>query len=237
MPDVERREAFERRVAEEFTNAGRQFVNELLVFMGDPPNLENVPDEFWKRYGRNLQQRLAPIVMEIYQNGAQKVLEDTGIGLSWKLPNEEAMRWAEQYTFDLVRQINRTTQERLQAYISNYFEMQKTIGALRAEIRPNITDLRLRSGRLLTSEKRAQLIATTEVTRASVQGELALAKELKGSGYEMTAVWQTNADALVCPLCGPRNGKKRGDGWRIPPPAHPGCRCWLNHRITDTLRR
>jgi hypothetical protein len=75
------------------------------------------------------------------------------------------------------------------------------------------------------------MIAVTEVTRASVEGERAQVRELAAQGVVLVATWQTANDELVCPVCGPRNGRREGDGWDSPPPAHPRCRCWLNHEV------
>jgi hypothetical protein len=38
-------------------------------------------------------------------------------------------------------------------------------------------------------------------------------------------IWLASQDELVCPICGPLHGKRRGQGWTEPPPAHPNCRC------------
>jgi SPP1 gp7 family putative phage head morphogenesis protein len=95
-------------------------------------------------------------------------------------------------------------------------------------------DLRGRLGRIY-SPVRAEMIAVTEVTRAAAEGERATVREIEKEGIRMVEVWQTNNDSLVCPICGPRHGKKVGDGWskNDGPPAHPRCRCWLTHTFTE----
>jgi len=35
----------------------------------------------------------------------------------------------------------------------------------------------------------------------------------------------------VCPICGPKHNREIKDGQY--PPAHPRCRCWVNHEIPD----
>lgn len=99
------------------------------------------------------------------------------------------------------------------------------------------------------SPRRAEAIAATEVTRAITQGETAARFEIyaddpanrasfQGSDDTppiiisdgLVAIWQTEEDGRVCPLCGPLNGKPAQD-WigQFPqgPPAHVNCRCWL----------
>jgi hypothetical protein len=44
---------------------------------------------------------------------------------------------------------------------------------------------------------------------------------------EAIAIWMTNNDDLVCPICAERNKQPRGSNWTENPPAHEGCRCWL----------
>ena len=98
------------------------------------------------------------------------------------------------------------------------------------------------------SPRRAEAIAATEVTRAITQGETAARFEIYAddpenrAGFQggetppiiisdgLVAIWQTEEDGRVCPLCGPLNGKPARD-WigQFPqgPPAHVNCRCWL----------
>jgi hypothetical protein len=235
MPDLRGRDQFERVIAREFKAVGDKFADELVRALGDPPNPDNIPASFWRRYGLALQRKIQPTLEQIYIVAAGQVLTEAALGVSWMLPNEAAAAWAEKYAFELVRQINQTTVTKLQGYVSDYFRTQKTMGQLRAEIQPNIDDLITRSGRLLTSAQRAQLIATTEVTRASVQGELAIVSKIETAGFEMVTIWATNNDDMVCPMCGPRNEKAQGDGWDSPPPAHPRCRCWVNHTLASLV--
>jgi hypothetical protein len=98
------------------------------------------------------------------------------------------------------------------------------------------------------SPRRAEAIAATEVTRAITQGETAARFEIYAedpanrANFQggdsppiiisdgLVAIWQTEEDGRVCPLCGPLNGKPAKD-WigQFPqgPPAHVNCRCWL----------
>jgi hypothetical protein len=92
------------------------------------------------------------------------------------------------------------------------------------------------------SPVRAQMIAVTETTRAAVEGELEVMREIeKDNGISMVAIWLTANDERVCAICNPMNGEKEagrgGDGKpffihpesgaRLRPPAHPRCRCGI----------
>ena len=75
------------------------------------------------------------------------------------------------------------------------------------------------------------MISVTEITRAAVQGELGVARQLKNEGIDMRKVWQTNKDDLVCTICEPLQGVEEAT-WRSVapdgPPAHVRCRCFLS---------
>lgn len=83
----------------------------------------------------------------------------------------------------------------------------------------------------LFGENRARAIAITEITRAYAAATVATQKMLQNANIETELIWRTSNDELVCPICGPRNGKKQGSNWTEPPPAHPRCRCWMTIRV------
>lgn len=216
MADVPNREEMERELARVLGKLLRAQMGRLLELMGDPPRVENVPQSFWDETGVDFSDTLRPFLERLYLAQAGRMMEQTTIGVDWSLVNRRAATWARQYTFDLVSGINDTSRATLQKVVTEYFEDGLTIGQLEELILPSFGPVR------------AEMISITEVTRASVQGEVALVDELRAQGIEMTEVWQTNADELVCEICEPNNGKRKGDGWNEEPPAHPRCRCWIN---------
>ena len=139
------------------------------------------------------------------------------LGVEWGLVNEAAANWARQYTFELVKDLVDTSRRTLQKLIPQYFEQQMTQGQLREMLTP------------LFGPVRAEMIATTEVTRAASEGEQGIAKELSLQGIDMVPIWLTNNDEIVrrCPVCWPRHNKPIEDGQY--PPGHPRCRCWVGH--------
>lgn len=224
MPDIPNRDELERRLARMLGRANRTWLAKLLEYLGDPPSLDNVPADFWDKSGKELAQTLLPFSERVYLDAAERMLASVPIGVNWDLINTAASEWARGYTYDLIRGINETSRRAVQQAISAYFEQGLTIG-----------DLRERLGRIY-SPVRAEMIATTEVTRAASMGEQALAQEIANQGIQMTAVWQTNNDEMVCPICGPLHERPESE-WRNAhpdgPPAHPRCRCWLNHEFTQ----
>jgi SPP1 gp7 family putative phage head morphogenesis protein len=124
-------------------------------------------------------------------------------------------QYATDYSYDLVRGINSTTQTQLQTAVSEWFRNPDSVGALRKQLTPTF------------GSKRAQLISSTETTRAAFQGSLLGYEE---SGVVSEVEFVTVADERVCVQCGPLNGKRaplRGTfegGYTIP--VHPQCRCF-----------
>ena len=81
---------------------------------------------------------------------------------------------------------------------------------------------------------RAKMIAITETTRAASQATTSYQDYLRERGINMTRVWNTDADELVCPICAPLNGKTEADwGAEYPDgaPAHVNCRCDTTLRL------
>jgi SPP1 gp7 family putative phage head morphogenesis protein len=136
--------------------------------------------------------------------------------VDWELANSDAVDWARQYGSQLVGGITETTLARLQKEIASFVESgDLTINQLQQRIAP------------IFGNRRAELIASTEVTRAFAQGNLSAWRE---SGFTEGKEWNTSQDELVCPICGPLDGEVVALDATFPggfdgPPAHPRCRC------------
>jgi hypothetical protein len=222
MPDVINRDELESKLARIVGKEMRSQLTRLMEYLGDPPKLENVPETFWQDGGKQLRGVVQPFFEQVFLDQAEGLMKEVGIGVDWALINSAAIEWARSYTFDLVTGINKTSQELLRKSVADYFESQMTIGDLEQRLTGTFGPVR------------AEMIAVTEVTRSSVEGELALVSEIeKDNNVKMIAVWNTNNDEQVCPICGPLHGKRQGDGWHVPPPAHPRCRCWLNYEFAN----
>jgi hypothetical protein len=162
-------------------------------------------------------------------------LESIPIGVDWALVNQDAADWASRYVGQLVKDISDTTQRSIGRAVSDYFTDTETIGDLDdtetiGDLDKSLARMTDKFGRIF-GPVRAEMIAVTEVTRASAQGELAVANRLKAEGIEMRKVWRTNRDELVCPICAPLQDTEESE-WRASapdgPPAHPRCRCFLS---------
>ena len=216
MSEVPERDKEDRRLSRNVSAAFREQLDEVMELLGDLPSLENLPPEFSEEQRRELSRVLVPALTTIYLASATGLAQSTPIGIDVGEMGITAASWAESYGFNLVSGINATTRRALQQQIATYFRDDLTLGQLRTNLQSTFGPVR------------ADMIATTEITRASVQGELATVEELRRQGAEMVGTWQTSVDEQVCEICAPLQGTKQGIDWTDPPPAHVRCRCWIN---------
>ncbi len=219
MADVANREDLEAQIARLVGRVLGSQRKQIVEWLGDPPKAENITAERWEELAKEMRGALGPELQKLFISQAEAMLADVPAGVDWALVNKAAADWASRYTFELVKGITDNSRAALQSAVSAYFEQGQTIGQLEDAIAPTFGPVR------------AEAIAVTEVTRAAMEGEAETVKELAAEGIEMVAVWQTRNDELVCTICGPRHNKKQGDGWDKEEPAHPRCRCWVNHEL------
>jgi SPP1 gp7 family putative phage head morphogenesis protein len=160
------------------------------------------------------------VIMASAQDGVALFGEMTNIGLDYTLVNTQAADWARRYTFDLVKGIDNTTRKALQDAIGAFVDV------------PGFT-IRDVVNLLPYSEKRAMMVAVTEITRAYHEANMFAGRELQKEFPDVVVVkrFYTNADDRVCEICGPLDGKvvnleeEFAEGVSGPP-LHPRCRCW-----------
>src|SRR5690606_12103301 len=120
-----------------------------------------------------------------------------------------AEAWAEDRARNLVRQLNSTSNRRLNRLLDRYYEKPMPL----RELQRRLTDY-------VFAPERARASAITEITRASAAAQEAIANDLREQGVALRTIWQTNNDEFVCPICGPRHGTAQGTAWFDLPPAH-----------------
>ena len=210
------------------------------VMVGYVKRGKAIPQSVYNDMSAELQAVLEEHLSKVYIGGAltsQAALSSgVAIGIDWAAPNVNAMAWAKQYTFDLVRGLEDTTKTQvaknianLQRDVSAFFGKPTTLGQLRGQIGKYIPDWEDRLGHVWASPVRAEMIAITETTRASVEGQADSVAYLKDYGIEMVAVFQTSNDEHVCRICGPLNEKRVEP--KDYPPLHPRCRCGVSFEL------
>ena len=201
----------------------------------DRKSLAELPDllnaTFWDKEIRSLLAVLMPFLQQGAEGGVgvhAAALEPLGFAIDWTMPYTEAADWARKYGGKLVRGVTRTTRDRVGVNVANWIESGESLPALTRQL---MSDHGF-------SRARAKLIAITETTASYSRGEMTAARTLEKQGFfDYEKEWQTAMDDIVCPICKPLQSERVGGvntnfetlaGSVKGPPAHPGCRCWVN---------
>ena len=177
----------------------------------EPFDYEGMADE--------LRAAVQPELSALMVDNALRLSVEVGIGFDPAIINTEALRWAREYTYDLVRGLTDTTRRQLQEAMTSFVQTPgMTIGDIESLIEPAFGPVR------------AEMIAVTETTRAYSMATNEMQGLLQREVPELavTRIWNTQNDALVCPECGPLEGAPESvwsGQFPTGPPAHVGCRC------------
>lgn len=206
MTRDEQEQAFASRIAK----ALRSIKTYILGVLGADVAKDALTNEVWQ----NVSQQYAAAVIPALETtfvGAVEVMVGTGAGVAWDGVNERAASWASQYGFELVKGITDSDRRYLQSAIDSFYRDGLTLGDLTDKIARQYSPIR------------AEMIAVTETTRASVEGDRYYVAELAKMGAKMRGIVETNGDERVCGICGPKQGTDVAvSGY---PPYHVRCRC------------
>lgn len=188
----------------------------MLDILGDPPDLNNLTPEFWETAAGKMLADLRPELEKMALEGAAAA--SMGVPILWDeaVIAREAADWAASYAYDLISGLNANTLDVVRRAVPRFIETPgMTIGDLRRELAPAF------------GERRAQVIAVTETTRAYQEGQRVVQRELDRGGVRRLRKWNVSGDEKVCELCGPLD-QTTEDTWvgTQGPPRHPNCRCW-----------
>lgn len=171
-----------------------------------------------------------PWIEDVASDRAEDELISLGISTDsdfFDHANARAAAYAETRSAELVRNIDEATRDMLRSKIAAGLEA----GAMREDIIDEILDSDI------FSEKRATLIADTEVAMANGQGALAGYKEAKAAGVKLKKIWVCDSDP--CPICEENQDAGEievedefpsGDDAET---AHPGCLCHTESVVED----
>lgn len=170
------------------------------------------PDEFAQRLGREVAAALNLSLTSVYQQLITEAVQATGVNIDpLTLTLEIAPEW-DSYIKEREKQIADTTRRYLMTIING-------------GIISNDALFEIPFG-----NRRAEIIAVTEITNAKAMVILKIQQLLAAQGVQTQLIWITAQDELVCTKCRPLNGQPQGI-WQTPPPAHPYCRCTLRLEV------
>lgn len=140
------------------------------------------------------------------------------VEVDWDLLAHEARDFAQQYLFNLIRNIDDTTRKAVQDTVAKWIESGQPLDNLKDALKQVFSD-----------EARAALIAQTESTRAYAEGS----KERYRRADIKSVNWNTVKDNAVCPACQALLDSNPHELGTVSPPQHPGCRCWLRPVVEE----
>lgn len=223
MAELEGRTALEQELAKLFGIELTRQQRNILRALADTDDLlaAVMALDLWQQEQIRIGTSISPALQSIFLASAAQLLEAQPVGVDWAVINDRGTAWAGDYSFELVRNLNETTRTTLQREVSRAMDQGLSIGDIRSRLAPTFGPVR------------AELIATTETTRAATEGQREFIAQLETLGVRTIASWLTAQDERVCPICMPLDGIVRENGvYRHPdggvfggPPAHPRCRC------------
>ena len=215
---------------------------------------------WWQPYLPQLRREFAELTMDILIAGG-----DAGAGampagsalVDWDVFNEDALTWLDMYLGGGA--VPGLTQEGAYAWAwaLNESTRRGVVKEIDRWVRSGapLPELEKRLGGFF-DQRRAHRVAVTEVTRIFASGNV---MAWQASGVVSGKRWRTAVDERACPICSKLNGSfvELDRGWEfnqaaldadpalaralrapltvVVPPAHVGCRCWLQPVVFEAL--
>ncbi len=259
MPELANRMEIEADFAAKLSRLSAKHRKELIGYLGNPPDLNNVPFDFWKRVEKEKKQQMALALFLIFAASSDQHtdlwLPGDLRGMAQEAAQDRGQVWSAQRANDLAAQYVLNSQKKLADSISRLngvdvlgpipFDVKaRGSGAIQVP-QVSIDDALLS----IFGPARDAGIAATETTGAATAGVHGARGAAEQFGVATIVTWFTERDGRVCPICRPLHGQQMKDwegalisaaapGWAIDqirsnggPPAHPNCRCYLETKV------
>lgn len=210
------RDEFERLMERKLGRAWRRNRDELIRLLGDPPQLDKVPEQYWAGAGKEVRRAVEGVFEEIYIAQSLAIAEQVRLTVDWALINQRAVDWAARHATDMMHAVESTTRNAIIDYVQKYYQNDWTLEELIDRI-----------SRIYAPE-RARTVAITETTNAAVQSQRETANMIRDEyGIVMRETWVVSEYDRVCELCEPKDGKPCSEvGY---PPEHINCACYVEY--------
>ena len=202
---------------------------ELIDLLGNPPDVNRVPEEFWSRVETEEKNAVAAILLLLMMQSAEAhfgllpEFAQVGRTVDDFIPQIEAA--ANQRAADFSQQYVTTGRERLERFGR---DTQARFG-IGGQIHPQ--EIADEATGIFGPSRDAGIAASETTGAASTGAETVIGQTV---GFSEKDTWFTQEDQRVCPICEPLHEKPRSYWARFfpqGPPAHPKCRCWVEYSV------
>ncbi len=217
MPEVLNRPTRERHIKAALKKCRDSQRRELLSILGDPPDFNNIPDEFWDKAEECERKSLVPFLVPIFILQSKKAQRALGLDIDVTAIGLDADKLIGRRVKSFARKAVGHTRKRVKKRLSTKERRRLFI--------PEDIDGIFGDGRI-------EGAAATEVTEASSQADKNATKGTgMKEGIDFIRLWRLNPACKHCVFC-PKVDRTDFNFWGIfvslGPPAHPRCCCWLD---------
>lgn len=216
---------FARRVARLMGRHRR----ELEDLMGTPPDPSRVPQSFWDRVEKEMNEEIFLLLLLIFDVSSIQHQPPDGFAQSQiEQVEREKSQWVENRSREFGQGYSENTRRKL-IELSRKWEEQRQTGQQGAT-QEQTADTSADDLQRLFGPDRAEGMAiseTTDATSAASEATKRIAGELSSDD-----TWRTSEQDNVCPICKPLNRTKRFIwSMKFPngPKAHYRCNCWIEY--------
>lgn len=252
MADLADRAQLETEFATRLSRLSSRHRREMVRLMGAPPRYDNVPESFWQKVQDEQEAELVALLLLVFISSATQhgLAADRAGQLGQKFSARRAGQIAAKYVAHSRGRLRAISDEWQQRQREAESRGEPTPGSTpppgppgetmpepptTPRQKPAVTKIEIQDKAVsIFGPDRDAKIAISETTTAATEGGEAAAGETFGVSPD--DVWWTENDQKVCPVCRPLHRTKRGSKqWHIGPPAHPGCRCWIEYANQPTF--
>lgn len=211
------RDSLQSDFARDLSRLSSKHRRELERHLGRPPNINNVPPEFWAKVQQQTEDEIASSLLLIF------LLIANSFGVDRGKATVRAQAFASRRSIDIGARFIAHTQDRIARASRIWVERAN------GDLPISRDDVKIKTASVL-GPTRAANIAATEATEASTQAmHLASADQTERTGRRTTLIWRLDPACNHCTFCPLVAGTNR-EFWQQfigGPPAHPGCCCSL----------
>lgn len=262
MPEIPNRDSLEADFARKFGRDARVHMHEFRELLGNPPDLANVPPEFWERMERESERDVYPFLLLIFTTGAAMyhwrgaIANLAGFGFASERSRTFGQQWvestrskleaAQQAISDAIQQGEQA--ERFADFAGHEPASQQTIppgGRTRRPVPVRPIEPDEDPVEFARDEWRRILDELFGVNRI-LQNVEDLTTEARHAGQESAVEATTglspddlwiNTGSNVCPICVSLNEKPRSFWSRFfpkgPPTPHSRCKCLVRYALAS----